>query len=58
MELTYARYLQDEGLREELVRRAHRERAEHMYRFFADSADALLHPRTKLHDVQRSYAPR
>lgn len=58
MELTYERYLLDEGLREELMRRAHRERAELMYRFLADSAEALLHARAKLHDVQRSYAPR
>ena len=38
MELTYARYLQDEGLRDELERRAHHERAEEMHRFFAQSA--------------------
>jgi hypothetical protein len=41
MDLTYARYLQDEGLREELERRAHRERAEQMYRYFAHAAEAL-----------------
>jgi hypothetical protein len=58
MELTYARYLQDEGLREELERRAHRERAQHMYRFLAESADALLHPRARLQDAKRSYVSR
>ena len=42
MELTLNRYLQDEGLREELERRAHQERAEEMYRFFAQSTEALL----------------
>ena len=42
MELTLERYLQDEGLREQLERRAHRERAEAMHRFFAHSAAALL----------------
>jgi hypothetical protein len=43
MELTLSRYLQDEGLREELERRAHRERAEEMHRFFAHAADTLQH---------------
>ena len=42
MELTLNRYLQDEGLREELERRAHHERAEEMHRFFAQSTEALL----------------
>ena len=42
MELTLERYLQDEGLREELERRAHRERAEQMHRYFAQAAGALL----------------
>ena len=46
MELTLERYLQDEGLREELERRAHRERAEYMHRFFAQSAQALKLRRT------------
>jgi len=46
MELTLERYLRDEGLREELERRAHRERAESMHRFFAQSAQALSVPRT------------
>jgi hypothetical protein len=46
MELTLNRYLQDEGLREELERRAHRERAEEMHRFFAQSTEALLGLRT------------
>jgi hypothetical protein len=41
MELSYTRYLEDEGLREELERRAHRERAEQMHRFFALAADTL-----------------
>jgi hypothetical protein len=45
MELTLERYLEDEGLREELERRAHRERAESMHRFFAQSAQALDLPR-------------
>jgi hypothetical protein len=45
MELTLERYLQDEGLREELERRAHHERAESMHRFFAQSAQALDLPR-------------
>lgn len=44
MELTVERYLEDEGLREELERRAHRERAEQMRHFFAQSA-AVLHVR-------------
>jgi hypothetical protein len=42
MELTLERYLQDEGLREELERRAHRERAELMHHYFAQAAGALL----------------
>jgi hypothetical protein len=46
MELTLNRYLQDEGLREELERRAHHERAEEMHRFFAQSTEALLGRRT------------
>ena len=46
MEVTLARYLQDEGLREELERRAHQERAEEMHRFFAQSTEALLGPHT------------
>ena len=37
MELTFARYLADEGLREELERRAHRERAEQMHLYFAQA---------------------
>ena len=41
MELTVERYLQDEGLREELERRAHRERAETIHRWFEQSARAL-----------------
>ncbi|HEX9185081.1 MAG TPA: hypothetical protein VF876_17645 [Burkholderiales bacterium] len=41
MDLTYMRYLEDEGLREELERRAHRARAEEMYRFFAHAAEGL-----------------
>lgn len=45
MELTLQRFLEDEGLREELERRAHRERAESMQRFFAQSAQALSLPR-------------
>jgi hypothetical protein len=42
MRLTLERYLEDEGLREELERRAHRERAEAMHRYFAQAASALL----------------
>jgi hypothetical protein len=53
MELTYARYLEDEGLREELVRRAHRARAEEMHRFFTQSAEALLGQRTAAPRLQR-----
>lgn len=41
MELTLERYLRDENLREELERRAHRERAEWMHRFFTRSAQAF-----------------
>ena len=44
MELTLDRYLQDEGLREELERRAHRERAETMHDYFARAAQALRVP--------------
>jgi hypothetical protein len=45
MELTLARYLEDEGLREELERRAHRERAEQMHLYFAQAAQTLHMPR-------------
>jgi hypothetical protein len=45
MELTFARYLADEGLREELERRAHRERAEQMHQYFAQAARNLHIPR-------------
>jgi hypothetical protein len=41
MDLTYTRYLEDEALREELERRAHRERAEEMHRFLAHAAGTL-----------------
>jgi hypothetical protein len=44
MELTLERYLQDEGLREELERRAHRERAEQMHHYFARAALAMRIP--------------
>jgi hypothetical protein len=44
MELSLDRYLQDEGLREELERRAHRERAEQMHRYFERAAQALRIP--------------
>ena len=44
MELTFARYLADEGLREELERRAHRERAELMHHYFARAALAMRIP--------------
>jgi len=52
MDLTYTRYLEDEGLREELERRAHLERAEHMHRFFAHSAEALLGRRADVPRLQ------
>ena len=58
MELTYARYLQDEGLREELVRRAHRERAELMYRYLARAAHALSLRTPGEADACHSYASR
>ena len=45
MELTLERYLEDEGLREELERRAHRERAEQMHLYFAQAAQILHMPR-------------
>jgi len=45
MELTLQRYLEDEGLREELERRAHRERAEQVHRYFALAAQAMRMPR-------------
>ena len=52
MDLTYTRYLEDEGLREELERRAHHERAELMHRFFAHSAEALLGRRADVPRLQ------
>jgi hypothetical protein len=58
MDLTYKRYLQDEGLRAELERRAHRERAEEMYRFFAASAHALLHAAARPDDAKRAHGAR
>jgi hypothetical protein len=45
MTLTLERYLNDEGLREELERRAHRERAEQVHRYFALAAQAMRMPR-------------
>ncbi len=42
MDLTIERYLHDEQLRGELERRAHRERAEQMHRYFAQAAGTLL----------------
>ncbi len=41
-ELTLQRYFAEEGLREELERAARRERARHLHRFMAQSAEALL----------------
>lgn len=41
MELTYARYLQDEDLRLALERRAHQARAEKLHRYLARAAQAL-----------------
>jgi len=58
MELTYARYLQDEGLREELIRRAHRERADEMYRYFAQVVQALSARTCREADACHSYASR
>ena len=58
MKLTLERYLQEEGLREELERRAHHARAEAMYRFLAQSAEALLAHHPKQEDACRSYASR
>ena len=40
--LTLERFLQDEGLREDLQRAAHRERAEHLHRLLAHSFRMLL----------------
>ena len=45
MELTFARYLEDEGLREELERRARDARAEQMHLYFARAAQAMRIPR-------------
>ena len=45
MALTLERYWKDEGLREELERRAHRERAEQVHRYFALAAQAMRMPR-------------
>ena len=45
MELTLERYLEDEGLREELERRARDARAEQMHRYFARAAQAMRIPR-------------
>lgn len=58
MDLTYKRYLQDEGLRKLLERRAHRLRAEEMYRFFAASARALLHGPARADDATHARAAR
>lgn len=59
MELTYARYLQDEGMREELERHAHRERAELMHRYLGLAAQALsLRAPLEEADACRSYASR
>jgi len=58
MELTFARYLEDEGLREELERRAHRERAEQMHLYFAQAAHALNVRTPREADACHSYASR
>ena len=58
MDLTYTRYLEDEALRAELERRAHRERAEEMHRFLAESATALLGARRETRDACLSCASR
>lgn len=52
MELSYANYLADEGLREELERRARRERAETVHRHLARMGSALFEPRRSFaHDT-------
>ena len=58
MELTYARYLRDEGLREELVRRAHRERVDEMYRYLAQAVQVLRARTPREADACHSYASR
>jgi hypothetical protein len=58
MELTYARYLRDEGLREELERYAHRERAELMHRYLAQAVHALSLRTPREADACHSYASR
>ena len=58
MELNYARYLEDERLRGELERRAHRERAQAMYRYFAQAAQALSARTPREADACHSYASR
>ena len=40
--LTLERFLQDEGLREDLQRAAHRERAEHLHRLLTQPIKMLL----------------
>jgi hypothetical protein len=40
--LTLERFLRDEGLREDLQRAAHRERAEHLHRLLAQPIKMLL----------------
>ena len=58
MEVTLNRYLHDEGLREELERRAHYERAEEMHRYLAQAAHTLLARTPREADACRSYASR
>ena len=58
MELTLECYLQDEGLREELERRAHRMRAEEMHRYFAQAAHALNVRTPREAEACHSYASR
>lgn len=58
MELTMHRYLNDESLRAELERRAHRERSERVHRYFAQLGGVLREQRPGLEDACHSYASR
>jgi len=56
-ELTLERYLLEEGLREDLQRAAHRERAHKVHRLLAVSIETLL-SRSAPHAVKWRTAPR
>ena len=58
MELTYARYLRDEDLRQALERRAHQERAETIHRYLARAAQALTVRAPRKANACHSYASR